>query len=113
MRRTLLYSGAILLVVAGIGVLRAQPLVALHVGARVLEIADDVVRFEAPGSGGEPEALEFAADSVVVATGLVANPTLVEQLRAEGIEVRAIGDCTGVGYIEGAIHDGFRAAIEL
>jgi hypothetical protein len=25
----------------------------------------------------------------------------------------AIGDATGVGYLEGAIHEGFRAAIEL
>ncbi|MEN8160528.1 MAG: FAD-dependent oxidoreductase, partial [Myxococcota bacterium] len=76
--------------------------------ARVLEIGAETVRFEQAGASEE-----VLADTVVVATGLVANPGPAAELGAAGLPVAEIGDATGVGYIEGAIHDGFRAAIAL
>jgi 2,4-dienoyl-CoA reductase (NADPH2) len=82
--------------------------VRLEAKARVLEIGAEAVRFERAGA---PEAVP--ADTVVVATGLVANPAPARELGAAGLPVTEIGDATGVGYIEGAIHDAFRAAIAL
>ena len=35
------------------------------------------------------------------------------RLRQEGIEPLVIGDCSGVGYIEGAIRDGFEAGASV
>ncbi len=54
-----------------------------------------------------------SADHVVVATGLEADRSLADELRERGVDPIEIGDCTGVGYIEGAIHDGFHAAARL
>jgi hypothetical protein len=34
-------------------------------------------------------------------------------LAEAGVPVVEIGDVTGVGYIEGAIYDGYRAAIDI
>ena len=48
-----------------------------------------------------------------LAEGLAANPDPLEALRASGVPVVPIGDVDGVGYIEGAIHQGFRAAVDL
>jgi 2,4-dienoyl-CoA reductase-like NADH-dependent reductase (Old Yellow Enzyme family)/thioredoxin reductase len=44
-----------------------------------------------------------AADHVIVAQGATGDSTLAEQLSAAGFNVHPIGDCTGVGYIEGAM----------
>jgi NADPH-dependent 2,4-dienoyl-CoA reductase/sulfur reductase-like enzyme len=67
------------------------------------------------------------ADTVILATGLERDHTLTERLRESGIPVREIGDVghgggaapesvgnhtDGLGYLEGAIHDGFHAAID-
>ncbi|MBW2267779.1 MAG: FAD-dependent oxidoreductase [Deltaproteobacteria bacterium] len=87
--------------------------VCLETNARVLEIGAEDVRFECRGGDGVPATQTVAADTVVVATGLVPNPGPAERLRAAGIELVEIGDATGVGYIEGAIHDGFHAALAL
>jgi 2,4-dienoyl-CoA reductase (NADPH2) len=62
--------------------------------------------------GGEAER-EVPADSVIVATGLVPNPALAQELRARGLRVLEIGDARGVGYIEGAIASGLKAALEI
>jgi 2,4-dienoyl-CoA reductase (NADPH2) len=62
--------------------------------------------------GGEAER-EVASDSVIVATGLAANPAPAQELRTRGLRVLEIGDATGVGYIEGAIASGLRAALEI
>ena len=51
-----------------------------------------------------------AADHVIVATGVVENRSLADALGGQGAEVRLIGDCQGVGYIEGAILDAARVA---
>jgi 2,4-dienoyl-CoA reductase (NADPH2) len=77
-------------------------------GARVLAIDGPVLRYET--KDGEAE---IQADTVVIATGLQGNPAGIARLEAAGVPVRAVGDGSGVGYIEGAIHEGFRAALEL
>ena len=50
------------------------------------------------------------ADEVIVAKGATGDTTLAEQLRAAGFSVHTAGDCTGVGYIEGAMHDAAQLA---
>jgi 2,4-dienoyl-CoA reductase (NADPH2) len=88
--------------------------VRLVTGARVREIGETTLRFESvAGPDAEPAVEEIPADTVILATGLVANPEPIERLRAAGVPLVAIGDATGVGYLEGAIHDGFRAALEI
>jgi 2,4-dienoyl-CoA reductase (NADPH2) len=88
--------------------------VRLVTGASVREIGETALRFEsAAGADAEPAVEEVPADTVILATGLAANPGPIERLRAAGVPLVAIGDATGVGYLEGAIHEGFHAAIEL
>ena len=83
--------------------------------ARVLEFGERTVRFEiAPAKeGGEVKRDEAAADTVILAAGLEANPEPAARLREAGVPVIEIGDATGVGYLEGAIHSGFKAGIEV
>jgi 2,4-dienoyl-CoA reductase (NADPH2) len=82
--------------------------------ARVVAIDEASVRFEhAPREGEPPVAGAAPADTVILATGLEANPEPARALAAAGVPVVEIGDATGVGYLEGAIHSGFRAALEL
>lgn len=81
----------------------------LVANARVLEVTPDAVHYETQ-AGDAVQADRVAADAVVVATGLLENPEPVAALRTAGIPVEVIGDATGVGYIEGAIHEGFEAA---
>ena len=50
---------------------------------------------------------------MILAAGLVANPGPVALLARAGVEVVTVGDAGGVGYLEGAIHQGFHAAIAL
>jgi NADH dehydrogenase FAD-containing subunit len=89
--------------------------VRMHVRARVLEIGEKTVRFEiAPAKeGAEATRDEVAADTVILAAGLEANPAPAQRLREAGVPVVEIGDATGVGYIEGAVHSGFKAGCEI
>ncbi|MFN8624494.1 MAG: FAD-dependent oxidoreductase [Candidatus Binatia bacterium] len=50
------------------------------------------------------------ADSVILAAGTQENRGLADSLSGLGIELHLLGDCTGVGYIEGAMLDGARMA---
>jgi 2,4-dienoyl-CoA reductase-like NADH-dependent reductase (Old Yellow Enzyme family)/NADPH-dependent 2,4-dienoyl-CoA reductase/sulfur reductase-like enzyme len=50
-----------------------------------------------------------AADSVVLATGAEADDTVALALADCGVPLQRIGDCAGVNYIEGAMHEGNRA----
>jgi predicted flavoprotein YhiN len=53
------------------------------------------------------------ADSVILAIGLGANPGVAADLEASGLPIHEIGDVKGVGYLEGAMSEGFHAALEL
>ncbi len=79
------------------------------------EITDDAVHYELPATseGEAPIRHAAAADSVIIATGLAANPEAIRPFEGLAPSVEAIGDCTGIGYLEGAIHDAFRVASEL
>lgn len=55
----------------------------------------------------------LATRQVIVATGATAHADLADALREEGFTVHSIGDCQGVGYIEGAIHDAAELAARL
>ncbi len=66
-----------------------------------------------PEAEAESETLRAPADTVLIATGLEPNGEVTKSLRAAGVPIREIGDVGGPGYLEGAMHDGFRAAFEL
>ena len=81
--------------------------------ARVERISEHEVEFSVADAEGKTEKRHVEAQNVIITLGLAANPGLAARL--EGLETRiiSIGDCTGVGYIEGAIRDGFHAALSL
>ncbi len=83
----------------------------LHAESEILEITAGAVRFRGRAQGAAEESVP--ADSVVIAEGLTGNPEMVAALESAGVPVRVIGDASGVGYIDGAIADGFRAALDL
>ncbi len=53
------------------------------------------------------------ADTVIVALGIEPDDGVAHALEAAGVPVQVIGDCREAGYIEGAIRDGYRAALAL
>jgi 2,4-dienoyl-CoA reductase-like NADH-dependent reductase (Old Yellow Enzyme family) len=79
--------------------------VQLLTGAVVEEITDAGVVYSQHG-----ERQVAPADHVIIATGVVENRGLAEALGNLGPEVHLLGDCKGVGYIEGAILDAARIA---
>jgi NADPH-dependent 2,4-dienoyl-CoA reductase/sulfur reductase-like enzyme len=83
--------------------------VTLLAKTRVVRIEDKQLVYQ---SEGEQECT-LLADSVIVATGACENLALAEALRARGGELHVVGDCGGVAYIEGAIHEGSRIAREI
>lgn len=54
-----------------------------------------------------------AAGNVIVAQGAVGDLSLAEDLRQAGLSVHSIGDCNGVGYIEGAIESAAELAVSI
>lgn len=57
---------------------------------------------------GADGAVDIEADTVVLASGARDNRGLADALKAIGREIHIAGDCDGVGYIHGAMHDGHR-----
>ncbi len=76
----------------------------LLANADVLEVTPTQVRYRHNDSDHAVD-----ADCVVVASGLTGDESVTRQLRAAGLDPVAIGDCTGVGYLEGAMREGFHA----
>ncbi len=87
--------------------------VELVAGAQIRSITEDSVDYDVRVGKGESEARSTAVDTVILAIGLGPNPGVAATLKGTGVPIKEIGDVTGVGYLEGAIHDGFRAALEL
>jgi 2,4-dienoyl-CoA reductase (NADPH2) len=81
--------------------------------ARVSEVGEKSVFFQTVTGEGQTEERAVAADTVIVATGLEANDALAARFEGLADRVEVIGDCSGVSYIEGAIHDGFHAAARI
>lgn len=53
------------------------------------------------------------ADTVVVASGVLADPAVADELREAGLPVHVIGDAAEVGYIQGAIRSANDLAAHL
>lgn len=83
--------------------------VALHGGVQGMAIRAGAVEFT--DSAGEAHTIR--ADHVIVAMGAEADTDLAERLRSAGFTVETVGDCNGVGYIEGAIRGGAEVARRL
>jgi 2,4-dienoyl-CoA reductase-like NADH-dependent reductase (Old Yellow Enzyme family) len=77
----------------------------LHLKATVREITRNAVLWT-DAAGNEQQT---GVDSVVLAIGAEADDSVASALTACGVPVQRIGDCLGVNYIEGAMHDGNRA----
>jgi len=73
--------------------------VVLLAGKRNIAIGDAGVNFA--DEDGTTHLLP--ADHIIVAKGARGDLTLGNQLEAAGFSVHSVGDCNGVGYIEGAI----------
>jgi 2,4-dienoyl-CoA reductase (NADPH2) len=79
--------------------------VRLLTDAAVEEITDAGVTYHRHG-----ERDVASADHVIIASGVVENRDLGEALAGLGAEVHLVGDCKGVGYLEGAMLDAARSA---
>ena len=78
-------------------------------GISDIHIETDRVRYRT--SRGQERSLP--ADHVILAAGAEGDLTLAKQLEAAGFGVRTVGDCQGLGYIEGAILSGNETARAL
>jgi pyruvate/2-oxoglutarate dehydrogenase complex dihydrolipoamide dehydrogenase (E3) component len=81
----------------------------------VLETNTQVVSIEENGVNAvrEEQMLEYPADTIVFATGLVPNNLLTEQM-PEGLwEYYCIGDCVSPQKILEAVRDGYQLALSL
>jgi 2,4-dienoyl-CoA reductase (NADPH2) len=87
--------------------------VELVTNAFVREIGEREVAYEVRSSPSEGRIASAHADNVILAVGLGANPGVAARLKEAGVPIREIGDVTGVGYLEGAIRDGFEAGLAL
>jgi 2,4-dienoyl-CoA reductase (NADPH2) len=85
--------------------------VTVHVEAPVERIVADGLVFTPAGGASR----HLAADSVVLAGELQPDLALHDALveRLPGVEVTAIGDCTGLGLIRKATEDAARVAAAL
>jgi NADPH-dependent 2,4-dienoyl-CoA reductase/sulfur reductase-like enzyme len=83
--------------------------VALHPAVQDFRIEAKAVSFRDAAHAHH----EIPADSVIVAAGAMGDLGVAETLQQHGFKVYACGDCTGVGYIEGAVRGAQRAVEEL
>jgi 2,4-dienoyl-CoA reductase (NADPH2) len=85
----------------------------LVANARVQAIGAQTVHASVK-EGDAVRELEIPADAVVWLAGWTGDASLAEELRAAGLaRVEVVGDAGGVGYIEGAIHSAFHAALAI
>jgi len=83
--------------------------VGLYPESANIRIERDAVRFL--DRGGESRVL--GADHVIVAKGATGDLDFAETLRGQGFTVETVGDCNGVGYIEGAMRGAASAVAAL
>jgi 2,4-dienoyl-CoA reductase-like NADH-dependent reductase (Old Yellow Enzyme family)/NADPH-dependent 2,4-dienoyl-CoA reductase/sulfur reductase-like enzyme len=83
--------------------------VSLHAGAAEITIGREQVCFT--DRNGHAQAID--ADHVIVAKGASGDLALADELRAAGFSVHTVGDCRGVGYIEGAMRSAAEAAAAI
>ena len=78
-------------------------------GAKVTAVDAETITYE---KDGHEEVIE-GADTLVLALGYHADPTLVEELEGAGVSVHTIGDATQLGNIRDAIAAAYAVAREL
>jgi 2,4-dienoyl-CoA reductase-like NADH-dependent reductase (Old Yellow Enzyme family)/thioredoxin reductase len=83
--------------------------IVLQPGASAICIGERVVTF----TGKAGESCQAAADTVIIAKGAEPNTTLYDELVAAGVETHMVGDCSGVGYIQGAVRDATDVAARI
>ena len=76
--------------------------------AKDIKISNSNVNFELDGN-----AESIKADQVIIAMGTEPNTEFADELKENNFNVSMIGDCTSVGYIEGAISDARIAVKEI
>jgi 2,4-dienoyl-CoA reductase (NADPH2) len=84
-------------------------------GVALLPHARDIVIDRAAVSYVNPQNQRrtLQADTVIILEGAVADVSLAETLRSDGLQVHVAGDCSGVGYIQGAIYAAARLAVQI
>lgn len=75
--------------------------------AKVTSIDTQAVRYQVAD-----DKQSVLADTVVMASGIAADTRLADSLTASGFNVKVIGDCNEVGYIEGALSTGYQAGLD-
>ena len=80
--------------------------VTMLTGVRVEEITDSAVVYMMADDARH----SAPADSVIIASGAIANHELAEELAGVVPKIHVLGDCGGIGYIEGALMDAARVA---
>ena len=87
----------------------------IHLGVTLIRQAGDIAIDDGAVSytnfRGQRRSVE--TDHVIVARGAEGDTSLVDSLRGEGFTVHSIGDCNGVGYIEGAMESAAELAASL
>lgn len=81
----------------------------LHRQATVTSITPSEVRWT-DANGAEQRT---GADSVILALGVETDDSVAESLKDCGVPLHRAGDCHSVGYIEGAMREGFLAGREV
>jgi 2,4-dienoyl-CoA reductase (NADPH2) len=89
--------------------LLAERGVRVHTGATLRAIGEAGIEYTTAEAG----AAVAPADAVVIANGLAQERGLADALAPLDVEVHRIGDCRGLGYIEGALRDAARIGREL
>ncbi|MFK7730126.1 MAG: NAD(P)/FAD-dependent oxidoreductase [Pseudomonadales bacterium] len=86
-----------------------------HLGVRVLTKASDITigDHEVSYINYRGQQRSLATDHVIVAKGATGDESLADLFREAGFATHAIGDCTGVSYIEGAIESAAELAVAL
>lgn len=83
--------------------------VALQPEATDIAIGANTVSFSDPSGVSR----EVTVDHVIVAQGARGDASLADELRAAGFQVHTVGDCSGVGYIEGAMESAAELAVQI
>ena len=78
-------------------------------GAKVTRVDEETITYEKDGA----EHVIDNADTLVLALGYRANPSLVEELEAAGVAVHTIGDAKAPGNIRDAVAAAYALAREL
>ncbi len=86
-----------------------------HLGVNLLNSANDICidRQAISYTNYRGQRRSVDADQVIVAQGATGDTRLADQIRQSGKIVHTVGDCNGVGYIEGAMRSAAELAVKL